>query len=190
MCSVGLQLPVQHPTAPQGSGNPTAERLLGCPSHPSLRTQPRISRHWSSHRGCHLAEMALPSRWSLQSPACEPSTSPAVRRPGRTHRARACWLFTNPLSASLWRCNSKNTPNRCPQGVPAKGRAAAETVMRTLLLRGRRQLPAPIPSTTSLSRDRSPAQRGAVTDIPTFPWALLSVHTEGWCSHLDHQLLV
>lgn len=41
-------------------------------------------------RGCHPAEMALPSRWSLQSPAFEPSTSPAVRRPGRTHGARAC----------------------------------------------------------------------------------------------------
>ena len=100
-------------------------------------------------RGCHLAEMALPSRWSLQSPACEPSTSPAVRRPGRTHGARACWLFTNPLAASLWRCSSKNTPNRCPQGVPAKGRAAAETVMRALLLRGKRQLPAPTLSTIS-----------------------------------------
>ena len=78
-------------------------------------------------RGYHLAEMALPSHWSLQSPACEPSTSPAVRRPGCTHGARACWLFTNPLAASLWRCSSKNTPNRCPQGVPAKGRAAAES---------------------------------------------------------------
>ena len=130
-------------------------------------------------RGCHLAEMALPFRWSLQSPACEPSTSPAVRRPGRTHGARACWLFTNPLAASLWRCSSKNTPNRCPQVVPAKGRAAAETVMRTLLLRGRRQLPAPTLSTSSLSRDGSPGQWGVVTYIPTFPWALLSVHAEG-----------
>ena len=152
--------PVQHPTAPQGSGNSTAETAgVSFSPFPADPAQD-FSAVQLEARGCHPAEMALPSHWSLQSPACEPSTSPAVRRPGHTHGARACWLFTNPLAASLWRCNSKNTPNRCPQGVPTKGRAAAETVMRTLLLRGKRQLPAPTPSTTSLSRDGSPAQWG------------------------------
>ena len=44
--------------------------------------------------------------------------------------------------------------------------------------------------TISLSRDGSPGQWGALTGIPIFPWALLSIHTEGWCCHLDPQILV
>lgn len=62
-------------------------------------------------RGRHLAEMALPFRWSLQSPACEPSTSPSSKE-ARTHSWSKGMLVasTNPLAASLWRCAALKYP--------------------------------------------------------------------------------